>query len=144
MRIQSSLLPNRFMSPWVIGLSLYLILGWTQPEDQRQDAAPVHGWGHSAPWHAERVELKELSTGISVKFSLCSSRTHLIRVWREQAGCLRAQHCSATVCTNPNEELQCHHESVTRLPCKHLHVIRTPLSPFPVLLSVLSPIRHSL
>lgn len=32
--------------------------------------------------------------------------------WREQAGCLRAQHCSATVCTNPNEELQCHHERV--------------------------------
>ena len=55
MRIQSSLLPNRFMAPWVIGF-IFISDTWTQPEDQRQDVAPVHGLGSHCPMTRYRVK----------------------------------------------------------------------------------------
>lgn len=69
----------------------------------------LHGLGSQCPMTCYRVKKSTYRHLCEVHHVLAGPTWS---GWREQAGCLRAQHCSATVCTNPNEELQCHDERV--------------------------------
>lgn len=143
MRIQSSLLPNRFMSPWVIG---FIFISDTWMDSARKPEArcgTCNGLGSHCSMTCYRVK-KGAYRHLCEVHHVLAGPTCQGEVSRQAASGLS----TARLLCAPNQMKSSRvimPECYLRLPCEQLHVIRTQLSPFSqYCFQCFFSIRHSL